>query len=331
MGLSNRDHKACLEIIELIYTVPDQEKMFAMLCERLQRLIGISTGIIARINPERKNLHVRDVLLFNITERAFILFAEHYAHLHPLPLNQGNLPPNIVQSLNDVISDTKLSETEYSRDFQPQVPTFYEIGSALATQGDPIGVAGFHRPRKDGRFTKREKELMGVIFPPLSRSLHIGDLLAGRAADSDCGIIKLDKGGRVLSMNEEASFALNGRPASLIPNPEHNSGAVFFERGAYCYRVRTVHMHWNSIEKIIILEPCPDRHNLQAKLKAYGLTKRQEEVALLSIRGLVNKEIAAKLSITEQTVRDHLREIFERIGVHTRSELTATVVRLGVH
>jgi len=331
MGLSNRDQKECLEIIELIYSVPDQEKMFSLLCERLQRLIGISTGIMARINPERKNIHLRDVLLFNVTERAFILFAEHYAHLHPLPLNQGNLPPNTVQSLNDVISDAELSKTEYSRDFQPQVPTFYEAGAALATQGDPVGIVGFHRPKRDGRFSKREKELMGIIFPHLSRSLQISDLLAGKAADADCGLIELDRNGRVLSMNEEARFALNGRPASLIPNPEHSPGSVFFERGAYCYRVRTVPMHWNSIEKIIILEPCPDRHNLQAKLQAYGLTKRQEEVALFSIRGLVNKEIAEKLSITEQTVRDHLRDIFEKIGVHTRSELTAKVVGLELH
>lgn len=331
MGISNRDHKECLEIIELIYLVQDQEKMFAMLCERLQKLIGISTGIIARLNPERKNIHLRDVLLFNISERAFILFAEHYANLHPLPLNHGNLPPNIVQSLNDIISDAKLSETEYSRDFQPKVPTFYEVGSTLAAQGDLIGIAGFHRPKKDGRFTKREKELMGVIFPHLSRSLHISDLFAGKAADSDCGIIELDKNGRVLYMNEEAKFALNGRPVSLISNPEHNSGSVFFERGAYCYRVRTVPMHWNSVEKTIILEPSPDRHNLQAKLKVYGLTKRQEEVALLSIRGLINKEIAERLSITEQTVRDHLRDIFEKIRVHTRSELTAKVVGLGMY
>jgi two-component system NarL family response regulator len=46
------------------------------------------------------------------------------------------------------------------------------------------------------------------------------------------------------------------------------------------------------------------------------------------VRGLSNREIAERLFITEQTVKDHLRDVFEKAQVHSRSALIATV--LGV-
>ncbi|MBI3601200.1 MAG: helix-turn-helix transcriptional regulator [Nitrospinae bacterium] len=328
MSISVKDYRKCLDLIELIYSAPGQESMFKMLCERLQQVVGISTGIIAGMNPGKNNLRVKDLHLFNVPMQIFLMFTRHYANVHPLPLFGKKQPQllNSVNSLNDIISDARLSETEYSRDFQSKVPTFYEVGCTLGMQGDPVGIVGFHRPKKDGRFTKREKEILNVIFPHLSRSLHIGSLLTGKAADSDCGIIEMDKKGRALHINEEARFALNGRPANIVPDAGVNAGPVFFRNGAYVYKVRTVPMRWGSVEKTIILEPCPDRHNLQSKLKGYGLTRRQEDVAILTIRGLANKEIADRLFISEQTVRDHLRDIFEKTGVHSRSELTAKIM-----
>ncbi len=63
-------------------------------------------------------------------------------------------------------------------------------------------------------------------------------------------------------------------------------------------------------------------------LADFGLTPRQEEVTLLVVRGLSNREIAEQLFIAEQTVKDHLRDIFEKAGVRRRSELAAKVFKL---
>ncbi len=63
-------------------------------------------------------------------------------------------------------------------------------------------------------------------------------------------------------------------------------------------------------------------------LADFGLTPRQEEVTLLVVRGLSNREVAEQLFIAEQTVKDHLRDVFEKVGVRRRSELTAKIFRL---
>ncbi|MGB8644412.1 MAG: response regulator transcription factor [Anaerolineae bacterium] len=58
-----------------------------------------------------------------------------------------------------------------------------------------------------------------------------------------------------------------------------------------------------------------------------ALTEREREVLELLARGLTNKEIAEALVITPNTVKQHLKAIFEKLGVHTRSAAAATALR----
>jgi DNA-binding CsgD family transcriptional regulator len=56
------------------------------------------------------------------------------------------------------------------------------------------------------------------------------------------------------------------------------------------------------------------------------LSPRQAEITAWALRGLSNSEIAQQISVGDQTVRDHFQEIYSRIGVHSRTELLATVL-----
>jgi two-component system response regulator AtoC len=56
------------------------------------------------------------------------------------------------------------------------------------------------------------------------------------------------------------------------------------------------------------------------------LSPRQQEIVLWVIRGRSNQEIAERLFITEQTVKDHLHDIFKRLQVRRRSELILKVL-----
>lgn len=58
-------------------------------------------------------------------------------------------------------------------------------------------------------------------------------------------------------------------------------------------------------------------------LDSYGLTDRETDIVLLICQGLGTKEIAAELSISGHTVRDHVKLIFDKADVHTRGELVA--------
>lgn len=52
-----------------------------------------------------------------------------------------------------------------------------------------------------------------------------------------------------------------------------------------------------------------------------GLTPREHEIASLVTQGMRNKEIAQQLSISEQTVKNHLQNVYDKLGVSDRLEL----------
>jgi DNA-binding CsgD family transcriptional regulator len=60
---------------------------------------------------------------------------------------------------------------------------------------------------------------------------------------------------------------------------------------------------------------------IREKLKQYPLSPRQQEIALLSATGHSNSEIAKKLFISPYTVKDHQKEIFRLIDIHSRNEI----------
>ena len=65
------------------------------------------------------------------------------------------------------------------------------------------------------------------------------------------------------------------------------------------------------------------RASNQSLSELNALTDREREVLVLLAQGLANKEIAEQLVITTNTVKRHLKAIFEKLDVHTRSAATA--------
>jgi len=64
--------------------------------------------------------------------------------------------------------------------------------------------------------------------------------------------------------------------------------------------------------------------------KATVLSNREREILALLADGLVNKQIAARLGISTNTVKTHLELLFDKLGVTTRAEAVATGVRRGL-
>jgi len=64
----------------------------------------------------------------------------------------------------------------------------------------------------------------------------------------------------------------------------------------------------------------------EAKQKKFGLTPRELEIVSAVVAGYSNKEIAEYFKISEDTVKHHLSNIFDKLGVSTRLELALFAV-----
>ena len=65
---------------------------------------------------------------------------------------------------------------------------------------------------------------------------------------------------------------------------------------------------------------------LQRVVEDRNLSRREAQVALCCVEGLTNAEIGSRLSVTEQTVKFHLRNIFIKFGVKRRAELISRLL-----
>ena len=67
-----------------------------------------------------------------------------------------------------------------------------------------------------------------------------------------------------------------------------------------------------------------------SRRKRYGLTPRELEIISAVVAGYANKEVAEHFKISEDTVKHHLSNIFDKLGVSTRLELALFAVNQSI-
>ena len=76
----------------------------------------------------------------------------------------------------------------------------------------------------------------------------------------------------------------------------------------------------------VIVEPLDARLTAPLLLVAHGLTPREAQVATLVLRGQPTSSIADALHISRHTVQDHLKVVFDKMGVHSRRDLVGRLL-----
>jgi len=61
-----------------------------------------------------------------------------------------------------------------------------------------------------------------------------------------------------------------------------------------------------------------------------GLTAREVEILKMLATGMANKQIAYKLGISEKTVRNHVSNMYEKLGIYDRAQAVLYAVRKGL-
>jgi DNA-binding CsgD family transcriptional regulator len=76
-------------------------------------------------------------------------------------------------------------------------------------------------------------------------------------------------------------------------------------------------------QMVVSVEPATTHDLVALLLMAFGVTARERDVCLEVLAGSSTAEIARHLFISPHTVHDHLKSLFEKVGVGSRGELVA--------
>lgn len=72
------------------------------------------------------------------------------------------------------------------------------------------------------------------------------------------------------------------------------------------------------------------KHYAPSGKEDYSLTKREVEILQQLVLGLDSREIGDKLFISPETVRNHIKHIYEKLHVHSKSQAVAKAIKQGL-
>ena len=87
-------------------------------------------------------------------------------------------------------------------------------------------------------------------------------------------------------------------------------------------------LHGGSQQSTVIILEEPGPGELTSLILAsHSVTGAQARVVALVLRGYSTKQIAGQLAISQYTIQEHLRAVFDKLGVRSRQELAAALMR----
>ena len=100
--------------------------------------------------------------------------------------------------------------------------------------------------------------------------------------------------------------------------------ALFAGLGIWLGLKLTRHKETVLVKEVLVPAPASFVRDEQ-KLEALGITPRELEILELIAQGLSNKEIAARVFVSENTVKTHSSRVFDKLGARRRTQ----AVQLG--
>lgn len=231
------------------------------------------------------------------------------------------------------------------RNVLPLIDARHEMRAVFVADGRCWGGLAMFRNGGRPDFTQDDADLIQSVSAPIAIALRRAACRPG----ADVGVITDPEGPGVLVLNAKGEVLAANEPARRALDelsPRHTAvhevaAATQAGHGARAHaRVRSHTGRWLSLwgsplhgaeegNVSVVIQTAPASEISQVLMLAYALTPREREVLQRVIVGTPSSGIATELHISPDTVQDHLKSIFAKVGVRSRGRLVSRV--LGDH
>jgi DNA-binding CsgD family transcriptional regulator len=284
-------------------------------------VISIMTG--ARISPEYEILLAESEYSFPNEPNTFAGLATR---------KQG------MARLSDLPQRDRNSSARFNNVWRP-LGVNRELRTLFFSDGACWGAAGMVRTDHD--FTDRETDFLAAVAPAIADATRVAVRAEVHTSmpGSHPAIVVIGPRGELRTATaaarewqERLDEIAPGRFTTMMQVVA--AGARTSSSGGFRARLRDARGQWvvlkaspllggDEDQVAITIEPASGDHLLGLLLAAYGLTAREREICREVIAGHSTADIAVRLFISSNTVQDHLKSIFGKVGVRSRGELVA--------
>ena len=342
------------EIIRLSHAGLDSRAFRVEAVRRLQRAIPVDASFFATADPA--TLLFTSAVVDDVLARAASQFVENEFlqddSVKFTSLARGRTP---VESLG-VATRGELDLSPRYQEILAPLALGDELRAALIVGSKCWGFMCLHRERSSPNFTPAEAAFLAKLTPHLAEGLRTalltGDARSSSPSPDGPGLLLLGDDFSLAAITPAAEGWLAEVAERDWPGSFELPGAVYtvaarllaLERGAHTppdlmprIRLKTASGRWlvlhasrlraNGTEEriAVIFEEARPSEIAPLIVDAYGLTRREGEITRLVLRGLSTAEVSGQLHITPNTVRDHFKAIFDKVGVRSRRELVGQV------
>lgn len=218
-----------------------------------------------------------------------------------------------------------------------------ELAFALrSARGESWGAVSLYRERGQPLFTDEEKAFAAAAGRVLADGARFA-LLRGQGTEPDLpdppGVLVLDGDLRVVSATPAVTAwlaSLNGTMARLPTVVLAAAGAALAGEGEAIAHAHSDEGAWIVVHgsrlapsrQVAVVLNVPDPSHLAPLLmRAHGLTDRERHLVHHVLTGASTTTIARRLAIAEDTVQQHLSNVFAKTGTRSRGELVGLLFR----
>ncbi|MFC4011175.1 LuxR C-terminal-related transcriptional regulator [Nonomuraea purpurea] len=229
-----------------------------------------------------------------------------------------------------------------------------ELRCVFRTGVDVWGYACLWRAEDAQPFTPGEEQLLAGLADAIGHTFRRSALLrpglAMNMPDAP-GLLIFDQTGELETLNEPAEAWLREFTPLRYDNPDiiplpselrsvaNKARAIAAGRDRGNARARLlIRGYWvvihgfalretnaGSGRTALVIEPATATEVAALIVKAYQLSRREQQIVRLVANGLPTTDIAAMLRLSTHTIRDYLKQIFEKVEVSSRGELVAKI------
>ncbi len=322
------------DVVRLCHSALEPSALRERLLRTLRRAMSIDAAFFATADPETLlfTSAYADEPLGSATAR---FLANEYGGDDHNQFAALATAPTHVASLDDSTRRDRFASQRYSEIMRP-LGLGDELRAAFVAGADCWGYLCLHREDAAAGFSRAEAALVARIGPHVAHGLRQGALLGTvSGATPPPGVLVLSERLELVATTPEASDLLSLLPsAGGLPVAVYSAAAALRGGRLPTARVRAadggwlnVHASYLAPDRIaVVVERASPQATAALLLSAYGLSRRERDIATQVIRGASTKAISAELHLSEYTVQDHLKAVFDKVGVRSRRDLVALLL-----